>query len=168
MHSTLTALLLQLASLAAGAAGFVEVSAPTTVYDRSDPAFCRNCSDYTLVEVTDAARLAALDGVGPPDAFAEYLADGDEAEAALAPVVTGGYLKLVHSETDGRLSATVSYQAGRELTAPELAVLAEYTRGQLLDGIGEGFTQSGTHEQKVWVEFDAMNRRDVKVVQGSR
>lgn len=49
-------------------------------------------------------------------------------------------------------------------TVPKLAVFAEYTRGQMLDGIGDAFTQSGIYLQNMTVEFGAVHRSEVTAV----
>lgn len=160
-------LLLLFISFAADAAEPVSFTAPTIVYDTSDPRFCINCRSYKLVEVTDVSRLKSLDGVGSTESFADYLADGSKEEQTLSKVLSGGYLQLSYLPKQKTVVAIITYDATRALTDEELAILAEYTRGQLLDGIGEGFTQSGARKQQLWVEFDVLDPKNIVSVQKS-
>jgi hypothetical protein len=165
VKSAILTVLFSLVSVATHAAQPVTITVPTIVYDTSDPRFCANCSYYKRVVVTDTSRLKSLDGVGSTESFAEYLADGSSEEKSLAEVLSGGHLRLTYLPKQEAVVATVTYDANRALAKEEISLLAEYTSGQLLDGIGENFTQSATKDQELWVEFDVHDSKKIVIDQ---
>ena len=167
MPTLLLSLLLAVTSTPAATTSQVVVTAPVLVYDATDRGACFNCMRKPKLLVDDP-RVAALDGEGPRDSFAEYLADGEKQELLLAPVVSGGSLRLQYVPERRAVVARVTYAANRALTAAELAALGEFTRVQLLDGIGEGYGQGTGYRLKVWLHFDVMDKRSVSVSQSPR
>jgi hypothetical protein len=115
-------------------------------------------------EVTDAALLRRLDGVvydretftdhfGNRNVagYEKYLRPDNEAKirekmrqaefenATRNALLPSGHLRLVYNETHNQVWVATEYQATRELSDPELALLVQHTLGQWSDGIGENF-----------------------------
>lgn len=90
-------------------------------------------ADAKDAEILDVDRLRAFDGVKSEATCVDYL-DDSLAEIGLV----GGHVEFVFDEPSGRLRVRTVYHSPRKLKKKELDQLAEETRGQWSDGIGEG------------------------------
>ena len=86
---------------------------------------------------TDYQHLDRLDGIDCQDEFSEYF--NKEEQVLKDKNVCNGYLRFEYS--DGKLWSLTTYESPVLLTEEELDILANYTKGQWSDGIGEGFEQ---------------------------
>jgi hypothetical protein len=88
-----------------------------------------------------------LDGIDCQDCFSEYFHRAhnyggirkENEQPLIDKGVNGGYMRFRF--VDGQLYVIVTYIADEPLTEKEMDILIDYTRGQLSDGIGEGFEQ---------------------------
>lgn len=89
--------------------------------------------------VTEVARLAALDCAGSDECFSDYLVDGSSTKVLPSKGVTGGYLRFRFRSEIGELWAETEYDLRERLGDEEFEALVDYTLGQWSDGIGENF-----------------------------
>ena len=76
-----------------------------------------------------------LDGIECDDRFSDYFPD-----SLMNVGIIGGYMRF-HANEDGTLTTITEYDSENQLTKNQLRELADYTRGQWSDGIGEHFEQ---------------------------
>lgn len=89
-----------------------------------------------------------LDGIDCQECFSEYFHEsfnfGEIVQENEQPLidkrVKGGYMSFKF--ISGQLYVIVEYTSDEMLTEHEMNLLINYTRGQLSDGIGEGFEQT--------------------------
>ena len=104
--------------------------------------------------VDDPATLTQFANARCEDSLCSYLADGSDAEARLADVLSGGHLVYRYEAKARRVFAHTEYQATRALTPAEMETLREFTLGQWLDGVGAGFQQDYAAACGFWPEVD--------------
>jgi hypothetical protein len=84
--------------------------------------------------ITGAAELQKLDGLVEDEFVCSEFLDGELDEIGL----TGGALKIVYDSSTNRLRVVTEFGSPRKLKKSELMALADDTRGQWSDGLGEG------------------------------
>lgn len=123
----------------------LKITAKTTVIDETDK------------PVTDAARLAALDGVASDECFSDYLMDDPLTKDLPARGVSGGYLRFRFQNDSQELFAETEYDLQHPLTDEETKALVKYTASQWSDGIGENFSQSYQEKSGLFLSIDCEN-----------
>ena len=116
----------------------ITVSGPVVVTD-----------DATEKPVTDAARLAAFDGLHSGKETCSKYHDGALGDLELK----GGAVKLVFDATAKKLRVVSAFTGVRKLTAAELRELIDDTQGQWSDGIGEGCFDSVMEKREVFIDL---------------
>jgi hypothetical protein len=142
----------------------LHVSAPVPVFDISDPEFSWNSGRIPPL-VRDSALLQTIDGAGPDEKFADYLADGSIEEQDLGRIVSGGLMKLAFAADSNQILVYVTYTTSREVSAEEVDVLLDFTYSQLLDGVGETYQQrfARDHKPRLWIAFEDIFRETLSV-----
>jgi hypothetical protein len=125
-------------------------------------------TDEDNKEVTDAAVLSRLDGLTDWEDiitdFASAHCMGElyaDLRALLAP---GTYLRFVYKPDRNELWCVTEYRSSRPLTKEELDRLADYTRIQWSDGIGENFRQLDSFEACGYYIAPGMGPEDFSAV----
>ncbi|HTE43219.1 MAG TPA: hypothetical protein VK629_20520 [Steroidobacteraceae bacterium] len=142
----------------------IHISAPVTVFDISAPDFSWNSGLIPPI-VRDSGLLQSIDGAGPTEHFADYLADGTDEEQSLANVVSSGAMKLSYAADTNQVLLFVTYIASRKVTAEEMELLLDFTYGQLQDGVGENYQQSfaKSRSPRLWIAFEDVFREALSV-----
>ena len=103
-------------------------------------------------------NMAAADGRSGNECFSDYMFDGSNSESMPADV-KGGVLTLYCDASLSQLWSHVEYDVRHKLTRSEEQALIDYTLEQLLDGIGDNFTQEYLLETGVFIRLAADDRQ---------
>ena len=105
--------------------------------------------DATEKPITDPKRLAAFDGLNSGKETCSKYHFGEITDLELK----GGQVKLVFDAKAKKLRVESAFTSARKLTAAELRLLIDNTRGQWSDGIGEGCFDSVAEKRKVFIDL---------------
>jgi hypothetical protein len=120
---------------------------------------CRAAAFDQEGEITDAQRLAALDGVSSEDVCSTYFY-----HTVLEDIeISGGALVCRYEPGTGELRVVTEYCTERRLTQEELKALRKETEGQWSDGIGEGGLGDPRHPGVRVYPWPFLRDHDVRV-----
>lgn len=105
--------------------------------------------DATEKPVTDPKRLKQFDGLSSGRETCAKYHHGEVLDLDLK----GGAVTLVFDGAKKKLRVVSAFTSARKLTAKELALLVDDTKGQWSDGIGEGCFDSVMDKKKVFIDL---------------